>query len=101
MCEHPCECAVEHMQKVDNIATCGMNVANRCPYPPFPFSITPDTGIGSDYLNRTFVGALAQPSVKQSLQCLTPFHIGKPAAPVAAIAHDTMDSASCNNPTGC
>src|SRR5215204_5531105 len=42
--------------------TCGMNRANRCPYPPFPFpTITPDTGTGSGYPNRTFIGPLVQP----------------------------------------
>jgi len=59
-------------------AICGMNKANRCPYPPFPFpTYHPDTGTGSGYPNRTFVGPLAQPSGKQALQCLTPFHISE------------------------
>jgi len=51
-------------------AICGMNRANRCSYPPFPFpTYYPDTGTGSDdfpYANRTFVGPFAQPLLKQT-----------------------------------
>lgn len=39
----------------------------RCPYPPFPFSNSfPDTGTGSDYLNRTLLEFLTQPLFKQT-----------------------------------
>jgi hypothetical protein len=56
---------------------CGMNGSNRCPYPPFPFPLFPDTGTGSEYLNRTFVSSFTQPSARQGLQCLTLFQIGE------------------------
>src|SRR5215204_1448263 len=52
-----------------------MKRANRCPYPPFPFpTYHPDTGTGTGYPNRTFVGLLAQPLFKQASRCLTPLH---------------------------
>jgi len=28
---------------------------NQCPYPPFPFPLSPDTGTGSGFLHRTLV----------------------------------------------
>jgi len=37
----------------------------------------PDTGTGSEYLNRTFVSSFTQPSARQGLQCLTLFQIGE------------------------
>ena len=39
--------------------------------------ITPDTGTGSGYPNRTFDSSFAQPSAKQGSQCLTLFQIGE------------------------
>src|SRR5215211_1956355 len=36
--------------------------------------ITPDTGTGSGYLNRTFVGPFVQPHFKQGSQRLTLLH---------------------------
>jgi hypothetical protein len=60
-------------------AICGMNEEvtgqNRCPNPPFPFpTYYPDTGTGSDYLDRTLVEPLAQPHCKQASPRLTPLH---------------------------
>ena len=43
---------------------------------PFP-TYYPDTGTGSEYLNRTFVSSFTQPSARQGLQCLTLFQIGE------------------------
>ena|SRR5215211_5340985 len=52
---------------------------NQCPYPPFPFPLSSDTGTGSEDSNRTLVGALAQPLSKQTSQRLTRLHILSPA----------------------
>ena len=43
----------------------------RCPNPPFPL---PRYGHRLCYLNRTFVGPLAQPLFKQAPRRLTPLH---------------------------
>ena len=58
------------------MSMCGMNTGNRCPYPPFPFpTYYPDAGTGSDSVNRTCVGPLAQPLSKQTSRLLTLLHI--------------------------
>jgi hypothetical protein len=45
------------------------------PVSSFPFlNYYPDTGTGSDYLNRTFVEPLAQPLFKQASRRLTPLY---------------------------
>jgi hypothetical protein len=46
-------------------AICGMNRGNQCPYPPFLSHYYPDTGTGSEYLNRTYVGRLGQPGLNR------------------------------------
>src|SRR5215213_499131 len=49
--------------------------AYQCPYPPFPFpTYYPDTGTGSEYSKRTYIGPLAQPLFKQASRRLTPLH---------------------------
>ena len=61
------------------MSMCGMNTGNRCPYPPFPFpTYYPDAGTGSDSVNRTCVGPLAQPLSKQTSRLLTLLHILPP-----------------------
>jgi hypothetical protein len=65
------------------MSMCGMNTGNRCPYPPFPFpTYYPDTGTGSEYSNRTFVGPLTQPLLKHTSQRLTPLHTLSPTHPL-------------------
>jgi hypothetical protein len=39
--------------------------------------LSPDTGTGSGYRNRTLINPLVQPLIKRALQCVTIFHIGK------------------------
>src|SRR5215211_5867782 len=48
----------------------------QCPYPPFPFPpITPIRAPAlNGHPNRTFVGPLAQPLLKQASRRLTPLH---------------------------
>ena len=65
------------------MSMCGMNTGNRCPYPPFPFpTYYPDTGTGSKYSNRTYVGPLTQPLLKHTSQRLTPLHTLSPTHPL-------------------
>ncbi len=43
-------------------AMCGMTRGNRCSYSSFPFpTYYPDTGTGSGYPDRTYVGVFGQP----------------------------------------
>src|ERR671911_388418 len=57
------------------MSMCGMNTSNRCPYLLLSFpTYYPDTGTGSDSVNRTFVGPLTQPLLKHTSQRLTPLH---------------------------
>jgi hypothetical protein len=64
------------------MSMCGMNTGNRCPYPPFPFlTITPIRAPALDEPpNRTFVGPLAQPLLKQTSRRLTPLHTLSPSS---------------------
>jgi hypothetical protein len=64
------------------MSMCGMNTGNRCPYPPFPFpTITPIRAPALDGPpNRTFVGTLAQPLLKQTSQRLTLLHSLSPSS---------------------
>jgi hypothetical protein len=56
---------------------------NQCPYPPFPFpTYYPDTGTGSEHLDRTFVGPLAQPHSNQTSRLLTSLHTICPTHPL-------------------
>src|SRR5215211_8490273 len=65
------------------MSMCGMNTGNRCPYPPFPFpTYYLDTGTGSDCVNRTYVGLLAQPLSNQTSQSLTLLHTLSPTHPL-------------------
>ncbi len=60
-------------------AICGMNRGNRCSYSSFPFPhYYPDTGTGSEHLNRTCVVSPAQPLSKQTSRLLTPLHTLSP-----------------------
>lgn len=49
---------------IASTVTCGMNASNRCPYPPFPFPIHPDTGTGFRTPKRTSVSA--RPTLTQA-----------------------------------
>jgi hypothetical protein len=66
------------MRGFTSVSTCGMNVEVTSARILLSLShLFPDTGTGSGYRNRTFVSSFAQPSVKQGLQYLTLFQIGK------------------------
>jgi hypothetical protein len=61
------------------------------PVSSFPFPYYPDTGTGYGYLNRTYVGLLAQPLLKRTSLRLTPLHTcdlaipgSQPATPTCA-----------------
>ena len=65
------------------MSMCGMNQDSPVSVSSFPFpTYYPDTGTGSEDLNRTFVGPPAQPLLKQTSRCLTPFHILSPTHPL-------------------
>jgi hypothetical protein len=62
-------------------AICGMNVELTGAHILLSFPhYYPDTGTGSEYLNRTFVGAFGQPLFKPTSQRLTPLHNLSPAS---------------------
>lgn len=57
------------------MSMCGMNRSLPVSVSSFPFpAYYLDTGTGSDYLNRTYVGPSAQPLLKQASRRLTPLH---------------------------
>jgi hypothetical protein len=65
------------------MSMCGMNTGNRCPYLLLSFpTYYPDTGTGSEYSNRTYVGPLTQPLLKHTSQRLTPLHTLSPTHPL-------------------
>src|SRR5215211_8855185 len=80
---HPCA-VWNHLllRRFTFMSMCGMNTGNRCPYPPFPFPTI--TLIRAPALdgppNRTFVGPLAQPLLKQTSQRLTLLHSLSPSS---------------------
>jgi hypothetical protein len=61
------------------MSMCGMNTGNRCSYSSFPFpTYYPDTGTGSEDSNRTYVGPLTQPLLKEASQRLMLLHTLSP-----------------------
>ena len=69
------------------MSMCGMNTGNRCPYPPFPFpTYYPDAGTGSEDSNRTYVGPLMQPLLKEASQRLMQLHTLSPAHPLLRVS---------------
>src|SRR5919112_4830837 len=81
---HPCA-VWNHLllRRFTFMSMCGMNTGNRCPYLLLSLSplITPIRAPALDEPpNRTFVGPLAQPLLKQTSQRLTPLHTLSPSS---------------------